>query len=380
MDGIETFERIRALGTEYAQSVPIIALTANAVSGNAEMFRDKGFAAFLSKPLDFLELDAVIRQWVRDKEYEKSIEQESEDSVARGAAGETSVPHSAAAQGTPKAFVTEGVVEGVTGGVTEGVVPGTARGVIEGVEHGAARGVIEGVIARDAVAQGVVLVEGTAVGGAAGTLEPMALLEQAGINVNCGLERFGGCVEEYLRILALYLAETTTTLEKVRELSDPERQQLSGYAVVVHGIKGSSRSVGAEELAETAEQLEKAAKADDWGFVMAHTEAFLDQAQILLGRMKKALEVLMPEEEKPSKSGPDDALLVRLYEAAANFSIDDVEDALEELEDYEYQYEGELVVWLRQQYDRLAFDEIAVRLSDYASIRRGEIDEYQAAS
>jgi signal transduction histidine kinase/FixJ family two-component response regulator/HPt (histidine-containing phosphotransfer) domain-containing protein len=368
MDGIETFEQIRALGTEYAQSVPIIALTANAVTGNVEMFEGKGFAAFLAKPLDFLELDAVIRQWVRDKEYEKSIEQESEDFAARSVAEEASVPHSAAVQGATKAFGNEGVIEDVTEGVARGVTRDVARGVAEGV------------IVRDTAAQGVDSVEGTAARGAAAALAPMALLKDAGINVDCGLERFSGCAEEYLRILALYLAETTAALDRVRELGESEKQ-LAEYAIVVHGIKGSSRGVGAEELAETAEQLEKAAKAGDWGFVILHNEAFLDQAQILLGRMEKTFGTFMFEEvEKPSKNGPDDTVLERLYEAASNFSIDDVEDALEELEDYEYQCEGDLVIWLRQQYDRLAFDEIAVRLSDYVSVRRGEIDEYQAAS
>jgi len=77
MDGIEATQKIRELGTEYAINIPIIALTANAVKGNEQMFLDHDFQAFLSKPIDIMQLDAVIRQWVRDKSREE--QQHSED-------------------------------------------------------------------------------------------------------------------------------------------------------------------------------------------------------------------------------------------------------------------------------------------------------------
>jgi CheY-like chemotaxis protein/two-component sensor histidine kinase len=353
MDGVETFERIRALGTEYATTVPIIALTANAVTGNADMFRDKGFAAFLSKPVDSLALDVVVRQWVRDRDYEKSVGWDSEDFATDDSVAETSVSYSAAARGVTEVGVVKGIAEGVTVRVVKGVT--------------------ENLVARGPAARGVVS-EGAAAGGAAGTL---AKLEAAGINVNCGLERFGGCVEEYLEILALYLKEMTSLITRV---SDLETQQLAGYAIVMHGIKGSSRSVGAEELALAAEQLEKAARNDDRESVIANNEAFVKRAQILLARMENTLETLMPQTDRPFRVKPDDAALERLCEAAANFSIDDVEDALDELEGYEYQGEGELIVWLRKRCDDLAFDEIVVRLSDYNGKKKGEEHEYQAAS
>ncbi|MCL2637551.1 MAG: ATP-binding protein [Oscillospiraceae bacterium] len=64
MDGIEATERIKALESDYAQNVPVIALTANAAVGNEEMFISKGFQAFLSKPINVTKLDAVIRKWI----------------------------------------------------------------------------------------------------------------------------------------------------------------------------------------------------------------------------------------------------------------------------------------------------------------------------
>jgi PAS domain S-box-containing protein len=67
MDGIETADHIRALGTEYAKNIPIIALTANAIHGTDQLFYDHGFQAYVTKPIDMVEMDLVIRKWVRDE-------------------------------------------------------------------------------------------------------------------------------------------------------------------------------------------------------------------------------------------------------------------------------------------------------------------------
>jgi signal transduction histidine kinase len=67
MDGMESTAAIRAVDTEYAKTIPIIALTANAVAGNEQMFLDNGFNAFLSKPLNVMTLDSVIHRWIKKK-------------------------------------------------------------------------------------------------------------------------------------------------------------------------------------------------------------------------------------------------------------------------------------------------------------------------
>jgi signal transduction histidine kinase/DNA-binding NarL/FixJ family response regulator/HPt (histidine-containing phosphotransfer) domain-containing protein len=71
MDGIEATRIIREeIDSDYARNIPIIALTANAIVGNEEIFLGKGFQAFLSKPVDVMRMDQVLRQWVRNKERE----------------------------------------------------------------------------------------------------------------------------------------------------------------------------------------------------------------------------------------------------------------------------------------------------------------------
>jgi CheY-like chemotaxis protein len=66
MDGIEATHIIRKeLGTEYAKTVPIIALTANAVAGSREMFLQNGFNSFISKPIDLAQLDTELTKWIK---------------------------------------------------------------------------------------------------------------------------------------------------------------------------------------------------------------------------------------------------------------------------------------------------------------------------
>jgi signal transduction histidine kinase/HPt (histidine-containing phosphotransfer) domain-containing protein len=72
LDGVETVRQIRAIDSEYARTVPIIALTANAVTGTRRLFLDNGFQDFLSKPVDLAKLDVVLMRWVRDPELESA--------------------------------------------------------------------------------------------------------------------------------------------------------------------------------------------------------------------------------------------------------------------------------------------------------------------
>lgn len=81
MDGIETTARIRtweaarnpgagANGASPDQSgIPIVALTANAVSGQREIFLQSGINDFLAKPIDIQKLDDILEKWLpREKQ------------------------------------------------------------------------------------------------------------------------------------------------------------------------------------------------------------------------------------------------------------------------------------------------------------------------
>jgi CheY-like chemotaxis protein len=69
MDGIEATAMIRKMGGAF-ETIPIIALTANAISGIKEMFLENGFNDYLSKPIEIVQLDALIAKWTP---YEKRV-------------------------------------------------------------------------------------------------------------------------------------------------------------------------------------------------------------------------------------------------------------------------------------------------------------------
>ncbi|MCL1851771.1 MAG: response regulator [Peptococcaceae bacterium] len=85
MDGMEAVKRIREIGgmDPYYRNVPIIALTANAVSGTKEMFLENGFDDFLSKPIDIVRLNTVLEKWLlREKQIPREAITVSGDATA----------------------------------------------------------------------------------------------------------------------------------------------------------------------------------------------------------------------------------------------------------------------------------------------------------
>jgi CheY-like chemotaxis protein len=62
MDGVEAMKRIRAVYGKDNKDIPVVALTANAVSTANEMFLREGFDAFLAKPIVITELERVLKK------------------------------------------------------------------------------------------------------------------------------------------------------------------------------------------------------------------------------------------------------------------------------------------------------------------------------
>ncbi|GHV69113.1 hypothetical protein AGMMS49928_10390 [Spirochaetia bacterium] len=113
MDGIETTALIRALDEPRFQKMPIIALTANAMSGMREMFLEKGFNDFLTKPIDIPRLDEIMEKWIPKEKWERGEEK---------AGGSSGFPKAAASD--PHSLILPGVdvAKGIamTGGTVEG--------------------------------------------------------------------------------------------------------------------------------------------------------------------------------------------------------------------------------------------------------------------
>ena len=66
MDGYKASQIIRKnMHENYASTIPIIALTANAMKGDREACLAAGMNAYLSKPIVLADLRAELHQWLR---------------------------------------------------------------------------------------------------------------------------------------------------------------------------------------------------------------------------------------------------------------------------------------------------------------------------
>jgi CheY-like chemotaxis protein len=279
MDGIEAARIIREeIGTDYAKNIPIIALTANAIVGNDEMFISRGFQDFISKPIDTARLDSVLRRWVRNRELEKEL--------------------MAAKDATSEADDGPGCV-------------GSA--FLDSLN-------IEGLDAREA------------------------------------LSHFNNDEAIFIDVLRSYASGTRLLLDELGNNLDAG--DLGAYCITIHGIKGSSYGICARELGTKAEELENAARAGDIEKLKITQSVFEETMKTLIESIEQALAQIETQTQKPTASAPDPTLLRELREACEAFNMDRVDAAMAKLESFRYDHGSELVGWLRQKVNEMAFEEI----------------------
>ena len=63
IDGVEALGRLRA--DERTASIPVLAVTAQAMEGDRERFLAAGFDGYVSKPVNIVELVAVVGRALR---------------------------------------------------------------------------------------------------------------------------------------------------------------------------------------------------------------------------------------------------------------------------------------------------------------------------
>ncbi|WP_051545031.1 response regulator [Butyrivibrio sp. MC2021] len=71
MDGIQTFHAMEEMSDNQSKGKPIIALTANAISGSREMYLQEGFTGYMSKPVDPGKLEEMIMSYLPEDKISK---------------------------------------------------------------------------------------------------------------------------------------------------------------------------------------------------------------------------------------------------------------------------------------------------------------------
>jgi len=107
-----------------------------------------------------------------------------------------------------------------------------------------------------------------------------------GLDILKGLGRYNNNEEVYLSILRTYSAEIRTLLKTIR---DVDEKKLSDYEITLHGIKGASVEIFADQVAKTAQGLETAAANGELEYIKKHNPPFLSTTYMFLDQLDAVL-------------------------------------------------------------------------------------------
>jgi PAS domain S-box-containing protein len=285
MDGVQVTQILRRHGYEH----PIVALTANAIAGQKEMFVKNGLDDALFKPIDIRELNTILLKYIRDKQPASVIEE------ARNSHDELNA----------KDFGMERVLSG----------------------------------SKD---------------------KKYKFSAVEGLDLQKGLDRYNGDEDTYLKVMRSYISSVNIMLNYIESFDE---NKLHDYKVRVHGIKGASYDIFADDIAKKASELEQAADEKNIHFIRVNHNELIHDARRFILRLETMLQAAVPKQTKPTRKRIGPELIEKMRIACRDYDMDGVDFAMNEIEKYDYQTDQDLVFWLREQIDILGFSTIYEKLS-----------------
>jgi HPt (histidine-containing phosphotransfer) domain-containing protein len=170
--------------------VPIIALTANALTSHREMFLSNGFNDFFAKPIEMEKLFAILSKWIPKEKQHPSGKAAHEDASEIGN------------------------------------------------------------------------------------------LNMRRVDVKAGIRNTGGTFVAYLKVLSIFRQDAMERIETIKKAAATGDVDL--YTTMVHALKSASRSIGAKEFGDFAEEMEAAGRNKDLSVIRRRTEELLKQLRSLI--------------------------------------------------------------------------------------------------
>ena len=248
---METLKRIRELRGGIYQELPVIALTANTVSGAREMFRNEGFTEFVPKPIERTVLERVLRK-VLPKGCIQYGAKPAGSSLPEDGEHEEKAPE-------PEEAKEGGVIPEPASRPEEPALP-QAPAEPDLPEEPEADDLPGEPAEAEAPDLSEILPDGLAF--------PRDRLAGAGINLELGLDYCGGEEGFYREMLRIFCAQSAGKQAELSALY--ESANWPDYAVKVHALKSTSLTIGAEALSAQAKHLEMAGKRGDEHYIHAH--------------------------------------------------------------------------------------------------------------
>lgn len=287
LDGVDTTKIIRNLEGEYYKQVPIVALTANAVSEAKEMFLSEGFDDFLAKPIELLKLNLILKKWVLDKYNEDNLENNALEKNQE-----------------------------------------INKKLIDFEEEGT-----QGIIRNEIEEEEIEIMDS----------------EIEGIDISAGLNNVGGNMDIYFSIIETYYKETKFKIEEINKAI--ENNNIKSFTTYVHGLKSSSGSIGAKKVAELAKKLEAAGKENNLEYINNNIDEFMNNTIKILENINKFInkknykkeEALLKNLGENELSNEemviaqiDKEILKKLSDSFEEVNLEDIENLLKEITKQKY--------------------------------------------
>ena len=217
---------MRRLPDNLNVNTPVVMLTANALSGMREMYLKEGFCDYLSKPIDHVQLENLLLRYLPE-ELVQYTQQEGEKRMG------------------------------------ENVTEGNAIGEEMAEEM------------RDCWQEDDDFPQG-------GGLKALQQWEPR-LDMDKALGFCGGNLEFYLELLTDFGNDN----RQEQLIKFYEERNWRNYSVVVHALKGVSRTLGFVDLGDVAEILQKASEAEDVDTIQLNHPKMIEKYQHIIYGIKR---------------------------------------------------------------------------------------------
>lgn len=270
-DGVDTLKAIREINNGAYKDLPVVALTANTISGAREMFKNEGFTEFIPKPIERAVLERVLRKVLPEDQVQydempvapSEVQKEpvSEDEVLEEKVPKT--PKAKGARWRKKALRKE---KQRRKALEKAGAKRTAFPQIVSEETAIEKKTTE----KDIIPEEITSEEVPQENKPTSIYTPLA---QIGVNIQLGLDYCCGEDDFYMEMLHMFYSQAAE--KKAEIISLYETANWKDYAIKVHALKSTSLTIGAERLAEQAKMLEQAGKSGNTEYIRHSHSALL---------------------------------------------------------------------------------------------------------
>ncbi|WP_081861325.1 hybrid sensor histidine kinase/response regulator [Butyrivibrio sp. AE2032] len=113
------------------------------------------------------------------------------------------------------------------------------------------------------------------------------VLKGLDVDTEYGLDYCSGDKDFYLELLADYADKSDSKLKEIQDYFN--NKDYKNYEIRVHGVKSTSKLIGAMSLSEKAKQLEDAAKEKNEAFITDYHDIFIKDYEALMNTIKSHL-------------------------------------------------------------------------------------------